>query len=611
MSECEGFNLVIDSAYQIFCLLMKEDVQQSETRHLLKKTILMSGRKQHLKNFNCLERSFAFETFRNRRPSHPDDVLKSFNSSSITDCLNECLHTDSCLSAVFNSKDSVCLLSRISINYVYNVRKTFIYDENYDIYENNCFKVPINEGACSWMRVKYGGIPDLFDSQQTAHHVDHCEQLCLQRSQTSDICRSYTFDQTRNLCLMSSSNSRIMGRSPLEFQNKNYFHGDLDDCMDLSLKCRLEHLDVEGWTLRQFSGNLKTKRSRDVICHSDVKKTFRFSSKFDYESCGLNRVKEPIDAYHGSIHLKEGSTSLVTVRDKVLQVECRIHPQIEKYDRVLSVNMNVSDSENSRLLSEKVIILPKLNENPVPKFSLSVLSENGKAADKIRIGEKAWLRIRMNSKEPSGSFLVTKVIAKEILTNRTMELVDSEGCVSVNESVIDFIHLNNSAPAISFRLNVGAFKRESELIYQAYVVACDKSCQPSCNKHLFEQKATALISSPIAIVERQKRSITARQIELSQDIYKVYANKLHVLGSSDDTITSEHVEKISYNSLEFSVQRCFVDDVTCLFTALLGFIQLFLFVACFISMYCYYMQWRRYQLARSSMNQIQIQQTLK
>ncbi|KAK6011436.1 hypothetical protein OSTOST_23475, partial [Ostertagia ostertagi] len=109
------------------------------------------------------------------------------------------------------------------------------------------------------------------------------------------------------------------GRSPLSTRNSNLTYGSLDDCIEFALKCRNDALEIHGSSMRLFSGSLKTKRLKEVACERTVTSSYHFSVFMPYEECGIEKKTVPYPSYSGLIHVKEGSTTLVTIRDKLLQ----------------------------------------------------------------------------------------------------------------------------------------------------------------------------------------------------------------------------------------------------------------------------------------------------
>ncbi|KAK6044340.1 hypothetical protein COOONC_18155 [Cooperia oncophora] len=92
---------------------------------------------------------------------------------------------------------------------------------------------------------------------------------------------------------------------------------------------------------------MKTKRLKKVTCERSVTSSYRFTVSMPYEECGIEKTAVPSSSYSGLVHVKEGSTTLVTIRDKLLQIHCRIHPQVDLSEHTISAHMEVQESNRT------------------------------------------------------------------------------------------------------------------------------------------------------------------------------------------------------------------------------------------------------------------------
>lgn len=123
-------------------------------------------------------------------------------------------------------------------------------------------------------------------------------------------------------------------------------------------------------------------------------------------------------SHWGTLLVKEGSTELITSRDKMVQANCRIHPKIEAQKAEeeeespfpsLKIHLRHNETEEGnwngphQSVSTRVIVLPPTNKQKAslqmahgapPKYRLEVLDEWGKPARKVEMGEKGFLEIR-------------------------------------------------------------------------------------------------------------------------------------------------------------------------------------------------------------------------
>ncbi|CAL2041398.1 unnamed protein product [Caenorhabditis brenneri] len=565
----------------------------------------------------CPKRSFAFEKFPGKSLLNSSFIIKTF-SVSRDQCLERCLEESSCRAAFYNTDSSLCQLSRISLNSVYNPRLYFQSSNSIDLYENNCIDYTMTTSGCTFMRVNGGGLKSVSDQIiQTVGSVEECEQMCVVRTRISDPCRSYTYDNSTLSCYLMWSSARMLGRSPLESMKPNLFHGDLDDCVNFSLKCRENNLEIKASSMRMFIGKMMTKKSKKIMCEENYQGEYDFSSKFDFKKCGLDPNKSKDSTYRGIVHVKEGSTSLVTIRDKVLQVNCRLHKTLPTEEQSLSVQMNVRENnKTNQVMSDDVI--PPVSSHSNPKFSLKILGEDSTEADTVHIGDFGW--IILNVKDSAEDFTVTNLVARDVITGKVLRIIDEDGCVLRRDIVKE---IRKTDDYIKLKISFSGFRRQTEVVYHAMVETCTVGCMPKCNLDMMlpEENVHSLpLSLDLPRHRMVRRSLAGepRQLQLTSDVYKVTGHKLTLLNppvmdfkppspsSSASSSSYEFNEAgefhegdvvVQKHSTSFlsSVKTCLIDDVTCMLTVILGAVQMFLMFSCILIMYCYYQQWRFYR----------------
>ncbi|WKY04614.1 hypothetical protein Q1695_005544 [Nippostrongylus brasiliensis] len=619
VDECDGFNYFISSSDgKAHCMLV--DGNENTTDNSLPKTetVLHAAMKIALKS-NCLSRTFAFDKYPAMESQVDADVLEGRIEASEQQCLTRCLERADCRAVQFNRQSSRCDFLRASPNTVYSIRNHFRSSDNVDLYENNCLEVPMSMSRCSFMRLGSAGFTNMHDEiSENVGNVEECERICVMRSKLADPCRSYTYDQSTKLCYLSHLDGRSSGRSPLSSQNSNLTHGSLDDCIDFALKCRNDVLEIHGSSMRMFSGSLKTKRNKEVICERKVTGSYHFDVLMPYDECSIDRTDHPFPQYSGLVHVKEGSTTLVTIRDKLLQVNCRIHPQVEMNEQTIMATMEVADSNRTdQILSNKIILVPAARSSEA-RYSLRVLDEAGDETDVVRAGEDGWLSLSVKEGAQSHIF-VSNVIARDVNTKEKIRLIGDDGCVA-HDSIVG---ISRTSPLeLRYKINFGGFDKEAQLIYQALVETCTFDCSPKCNAGLWLNKIEEFNENESHV--RRRRAIGPRHIELTQDIYKVHGSRItvltpltprhqidamrlrtqHALLAKEVKALHEddvHVEVVESRPIASALQQCFSDDITCLFTVILASIQLFLLVSCICIVYCYIQQWRSYRNFRESL----------
>ncbi|VDO87418.1 unnamed protein product [Heligmosomoides polygyrus] len=558
------------------CLLV--DGNNTDTDgHLPVADVVLYGATKITLNASCSTRTFAFEKLPNLETKTDTIILEhGAENVDLERCLDQCHERTGCRAVQYNRRNSTCDLLNASTNTVYNVRSHFQYGKDIDIYENNCGKVPMSSTKCSFMRLNAAGYTDYYDEiVEGVGDVEECERICVVQTNVVDPCRSYTYDRTSQRCYISHYDGRSSGRSPLSSRNPNLTHGSLDDCIDL-----------------RNTSNLPFSR-------------FEMPQRCARNPRVLNAAVQihPFPSFSGLVHVKEGSTSLVTIRDKLLQVHCRIHSQVEISDQTITAHMDVRESNRTeRVLSDLILHSPAVRPL-LPRYSLRVLNSDGVETD-------------VNAQN---HISVSNVLARDINTKEVITLIGDDGCV-VHDSVTGISR--TSPEELRYKINFGGLHEQAQLIYQALVETCSFDCSPKCNKKLWLNDLDQIDENDNAL--RRRRSIGPRQIELTQDIYKVHGSRITVLTPltskhyvdsmkvreqtptlpeerhmlSDDDV---HVEVVETRPISSALEQCFSEDITCLFTVILASIQLFLLASCMCIVYCYIQQWRSYRSFHESM----------
>ncbi|KAJ1347122.1 hypothetical protein KIN20_002087 [Parelaphostrongylus tenuis] len=445
----------------------------------------------------------------------------------------------------------------------------------------------MSASKCSFMRFGSAGYTDSYDEiVPSVDNVEQCEMVCIAKAKIADPCRSYTYDSSSHFCYISHYDGRSSGQSPLSSQNPNLTHGSLDDCIDFALKCRNDELEIYGSSMRLFSGFMRTKHLRNIVCERKIESLYEFKTSMPYEECGINKTLLPYPSYNGLVHVKEGSTNLVTIRDKLLQVHCRIHLQVESDDSHLMAHMDVHESNRTeRVLTNTILYSP--DRPPDERYSLRVLDSDGVETDIVRAGEQGWLSLNIDGGAQS-QILLSNVFAKDVNSKNRIKLIGDDGCV-IHDSVIGISRV--SPQEIRYKINFGGF-----------------------NEKVREEDDNSI---------RVRRSIGPRQLELVQDIYRVHGSRITILTALTSTrvidsfnlrneqllkskgkqlVTDDevHIKAMKTRPMSSIFEQCFSDDITCLFTVILASIQIFLFASCICIIYCYIQQWRSFRTLHGS-----------
>lgn len=108
-------------------------------------------------------------------------------------------------------------------------------------------------------------------------------------------------------------------------------------------------MGLKGTSIKLFKGQIQTKKDKKTICQQNVVESYHFEVDFSYEKCRIDRNENAvIPTFSGLIFVKEGSTNLITVHDKVVEVKCQISDQpIPQRDTELSFHFEVEDQNSS------------------------------------------------------------------------------------------------------------------------------------------------------------------------------------------------------------------------------------------------------------------------
>uniref|UniRef100_A0A1I7YB77 Apple domain-containing protein n=1 Tax=Steinernema glaseri TaxID=37863 RepID=A0A1I7YB77_9BILA len=512
-----------------------------------------------------------------------------------------------CYAALYSEKSHLCRLSSITLQNVHVPRHYFKFVDDTDLYEINGVKRKwcmhsevirsdttlgsVDRSRCTFMRLNQAGVTDVFDAKiGVVADATTCERLCSLWS--SGFCRSFTFDKEKKMCYLSHITSRLLGRDLLAIGNKNISMGDLDDCVHYQLKCRADDLVVKGSAIKMFKGRVQMKKGSSVICQNEIGGSFDFETAIPYGECGVEKKMDPDMMFSGTIMVKEGSTDLITIKDKVIQVNCRMHQDVELINhRSLSFHLEVNnenatvgpsghdDPSNPYIINKFNVPLPPKG----PKYRLEVFRATGQLADFVNAGDSGYLLVTVNKDDRNvNDFSVSNLVAKDKSTGEQFQLLDEDGC-AINGSVTAFERLNQQQLKISMRFE--GFRDQAEVVYQAIIKPCARKCRLACTEDLYIRNNYTTTEG------RRRRSIVSisnsRFFDLSEDLYAVKSRErvTIVSKSNDDEITKQEVSTRS-------LSECLTDDVSCLFAVMIALSQVFLFVSCASIMYFYIQQWR-------------------
>uniref|UniRef100_A0A0R3QRR1 ZP domain-containing protein n=1 Tax=Brugia timori TaxID=42155 RepID=A0A0R3QRR1_9BILA len=470
-----------------------------------------------------------------------------------------------CRAVLYNEKVAQCRYLNVSIQNVHSAKKFFKRSVGVDLYENNCFpeNLIMNIAQCQFIRMQSSGFTEIFDERiANVSSAIECEQLCL------------TWDSVK-------------------------------------LKCKPDRMQIHGASLKMFSGTLMTKNNKIVSCEKRFFHVYEFDAEILYNECGMQKALFPYLTFSNLVMLKEGSTELITVKDKLLKVVCRIHNDLEipPVDQHLSFHLRNEDGNiTKQILAKNIQISPQLRSYVTqPRYTMEVMDANRNPAEVVQIGDEGYLLLTLHDKPIK--FSIIDLFARDTQSGRTFTIIDSDGCAVPNGMLKNTDRIDKNHLQLTLVFN--GFSDEADIIYEAYAIPCDEFCGPnSCNKMNSIKN------------QQTKRSVTtqseSRLFELSGDIYAVKSsNKLKLrkkswkieaanfLESNDIrpksvvTLYEQSLTDVSDSaegkSTTVNQLVCITEDVKCLIVFLALCLQALVLVAIIAVTYTTIQHWMRQQ----------------
>ncbi|TMS38750.1 hypothetical protein L596_005403 [Steinernema carpocapsae] len=388
--KCRGVNFVNSMTEEPVCLLMDPAEAIVATDLPIDEAIMYSASKFCLHDPEVMpNKRWTFEKFFGRDLQKEKFVVDTIEEATLDECLSACHNHEQCYAALFAEKTHRCRLSSITLQNVQVPAHYFKLVDDVDLYEINGVKRNVDRSRCTFMRLNQAGVTDIYDAKLgVVNDVATCERLCTLWS--NGFCRSFTFDKEKKLCYLSHSTSRFLGRDPFLIGNKHFSMGDLDDCVHYQLQCRADDMVVRGSAIKLFKGKVQMKKGGSVLCQNEIEGSFDFETSVPYGECGIEKKMDPDLMFTGTIMVKEGSTDLITIKDKVIQVNCRMHQDVELINhRSLSFHLEVNnenatmgpaghdDPSNPFIISKFNTELPQKG----PKYRLEVFRSTGQLAE--------------------------------------------------------------------------------------------------------------------------------------------------------------------------------------------------------------------------------------
>jgi hypothetical protein len=326
-SNCYGANFLLTTDESTVCLLMDTRKKGSDAEIPTPDAIIYSlrpyCRAKSAEIDVCNGRIWTFEKYRRVKIIDSKFAFVEKRTFSLDQCLSECANRKNCEAIEFDQSLSLCRLLSVSLQSVHSIWKFFALSQKTDIYERNCQSQHLEFSKCTFLRLSHAGFTDVFDVRLDAvADKSTCERICISWNQGT--CRSYTYDKKSQRCYLSHTAPRLFGRRPMDNLNEDLAFGELDDCMHFSLNCKSDSLTLSGKSMKMFDGAFKSRKGTNVMCQTNVTSAYEFNTEMKYGECGVEKKYKPIPSFIGTILVKEGSTDMITIKDKMIQVRKKL-----------------------------------------------------------------------------------------------------------------------------------------------------------------------------------------------------------------------------------------------------------------------------------------------
>ncbi|KAI6200731.1 hypothetical protein M3Y96_00765300 [Aphelenchoides besseyi] len=611
--SCNAANFILSLNNNFYCMLIDTTRNETANKMPVADSVVYTLKSFCLEKPNfCANREWSFEKYPRYEPLNDHFVLKSISNITLQNCLNSCAEIQ-CEAAVYNRRNSNCRLSRVTLNNVNSIRQYFKRSHQIDLYENNCLKRQFDKRNCDFTRINQAGFVDVFDERlDNIRDQEECEAECL--SWTNGHCRSYTYNKRTRHCYMSHASQKALGRSVLDSLSDELSSGELND---FELDCHGQSLTLTAKSLKLIKGTIKSKKGRDFLCEEKVADNYTFRVEFPFEKCGIERQKADDLTFAGLLMFKEGSTDLITIHDKLIEVKCKIHDQLHhQQDNQLSFHLEVEDSNvtTSLIDDRKTAKTPVKQAETFTKYRLDVLNSTGHLADVVDVGKYGYLLVTIQDAEesnPSDSFLPTELIAEDSVN--IVKLIDSKGCVTETPLIKSIDRI--SPKKMKIKILFDGFPDQSQVTYQTLIKPCSvHQCNLECNSRFYVSNHTDKRIGGHAKFDRLnrrdlKKHRVTRQVTLAEEVYKIRAQSIQPKMENPERKFIELLttKPPSWTNSKNLLQgkgngnfvQCFTEDLSCMFSMLFAGLQVMLILFCSGIVYNFLSKWIRYYQTRN------------
>ncbi|KAI6214423.1 hypothetical protein M3Y94_00266600 [Aphelenchoides besseyi] len=600
---CNAANFILSLNNDPYCMLIDTTRNGSANKMPVADSVVYTLKPYCLEKPNlCINREWSFEKYPRYEPLNDHFVMKSISNTTLQNCLNLCAEVQ-CEAAIYSRKNSHCRLARVTLNNVNSIRQYFKRSNQIDLYENNCPNRQFDKRNCNFIRINQAGFVDVFDERiDNIRNQQECESECL--SWNKGHCRSYTYNKRTKHCYMSHASQKALGRSVLDSLSEDLSSGELNDCVNFELDCHGQSLTLTAKSLK----NNKIEKKDEIFC---VKKRFLRITLSNESFLSTNKADDL--TFAGLLMFKEGSTDLITIHDKLIEVKCKIHDQLHRQqDNQLSFHLEVEDNNvtTSLIEKQKTTTIPVKQAETFTKYRLDVLNSTGQLAEVVDVGQQGYLLITIEDVETANNtdgFLITELIAEDSVN--VVKLIDSKGCVTDTPLIQSIDRI--SSKEMKVKILFDGFPDQSQVTYQTLVKPChgDK-CYLECNSKFYVSNHTDKQIGGHAkfhrINRRDLKNRVTRHVALAEEVYKIRAQST-LENAERKFIELLTTQQPSWTNSKNPLQgkgngnflQCFTEDLSCMFSMLFAGLQVMLILFCSGIVYNFLSKWIRYYQTRN------------
>uniref|UniRef100_A0A0N4Z938 Apple domain-containing protein n=1 Tax=Parastrongyloides trichosuri TaxID=131310 RepID=A0A0N4Z938_PARTI len=522
--NCYGINFAHSMNQDTVCILMSKEgnVKGNDDYLPVESSVIYSGVSYFTKHLNesskCDNMGWRYKKINNFDVRRKSLILQAESTFSLEDCLNLCDNNFLCLSVSYNSISFMCKLLTINFQTVEMSKNSFITNDDWTIYEKNCPKKNNQKKSCIFQQYHNTWIGEKFIVKLlNIESVTSCEKHCL--STKSFECHSYSYDKKNKYCYLSDQLIKTINENIVKSPSNDIISGEMTNCINFNLQCTSNGVIINYESSQLFTGNISLQNStyrKMRECNRKIEEKYYFSTFYSYNNCGfVKNVNNNGLEYKNKFIVKEGLTNFITIRDKLLSIQCTFKDTLFKNinnDISVGTELVIDDKNNSDV--KKI----KLPQSVRQIFILSIQNLDGNIIDDFKNYDN--ISIVIEGEEP---FEVKDLKIKQLNGSDVIPISDEFGNIIYDKGQIKVTSWNKNDKYklmyTIYNINLSNFNFNNEIVVEGLILKCnDKKCKN------FRLRRNS--------IEMTSSMISQRNINLEQEIYYIRNNgKIFMLKS--------------------------------------------------------------------------------